>query len=132
TYNSARNCGPGHICVLSKTSGATRTSVYVPRGGSENAGTMGAKPDKPGFTGAGIAPEGSLVLGIDVLTLQGVMKFVEHDSAFVFLEKLSLKNGLTSSAAMARYLREHLLHPEQSAALSRLRELMNAPSQGSA
>jgi len=93
---------------------------------------MVAKPDTPVFTGAELALADSLVLVIDVLTLQGVMKSEELDSVFVFLEQRYRENGLTSSAAMARYLREHLLHPEQSAALSRLRELMNAPSQGSA
>jgi hypothetical protein len=93
---------------------------------------MVAKTDTPVFTGAELALADALVLVIDVLTLQGIMKSEGLDSIFVFLEQRYRENGLVSSAGMARYLREHLSHPEQSAALARLRELMNAPSQGSA
>ncbi len=93
---------------------------------------MAAKADMPVFTGAELALADAVVLVIDVLSLQGIMKSEGLDSIFEFLERRYRENGLVSSARMARYLREHLTHPEQSAALARLRELMSTPSQGSA
>jgi hypothetical protein len=93
---------------------------------------MAPDNDTPVFTGAELALADALVLVIDVLSLHGIMKPEGLDSIFAFLEQRYRANGLVSSAGMARYLREHLSHPEQSAARARLRELMSAPSQGSA
>jgi hypothetical protein len=93
---------------------------------------MAADNDTSTFTGAELALADALVLVIDVLTLSGITKSEGLDSIFAFLEERYRKQGLTSSANMARYLREHLSHPEQTAALARLRALMSAPSQGSA
>ena len=88
--------------------------------------------DWPVFTGAELALADALVLVIDVLTLQGITKAEGLDSIFVFLERRYREAGLVSSAGMARYLREHLAQAKQPVSVARLRELMDAPTQGSA
>jgi hypothetical protein len=93
---------------------------------------MRAESDVPVFTGAELALADTLVLMIDVLTLHGVMKSDAIDSVFDYLEQRYRESGLTSSAAMAHYLRQHLLHAQESTARARLRELMTAPTEGSA
>jgi hypothetical protein len=98
----------------------------------EKAGGMANTTDTPVSTGAELALADALVLVIDVLTLHGIMKSEGLDSIFVFLEQRYRESGLVSSAGMARYLREHLSHPEQSAARARLCDLVGAPPQGSA
>ena len=70
---------------------------------------MAVKPDMPIFTGAELALADSLVLVIDVLMLHGVMKSEAINSVFGYLEERYRENGLTSSAAMAHYLRQHSL-----------------------
>jgi hypothetical protein len=90
------------------------------------------KPDMPVFTGAELALADTLVLIIDVLMLHGVMKSEAIDSVFGYLEERYRENGLTSSAAMANYLREHLSHPHESGARVRLRTLLRDPVDGSA
>ena len=54
-----------------------------------------------------------LVLLIDVLMLHGVMKSEAIDSVFDYLEQRYRDSGLTSSAAMAHYLRQHLSHAQE-------------------
>jgi hypothetical protein len=93
---------------------------------------MAGNSDRPVFTGAELALADTLVLVIDVLALHGIMNSAGLDSIFVFLERHYRESGLVSSAGMARYLREHLSHPEQTAARARLRDLLSAPPQGSA
>jgi len=93
---------------------------------------MSAENDIPVVDGADLALADALVLVIDVLTLQGIMKTEGLDSIFGYLEERYRENGLASSAGMARYLREHLPQPEQTTALARLRTLLRSPAQGSA
>jgi len=93
---------------------------------------MANEIDGPIFTGAELALADALVLVIDVLTLHGITKAEGLDSIFVFLERRYREAGLVSSAGMARYLRENLAHARQPVSVARLRELIDAPSQGSA
>jgi hypothetical protein len=93
---------------------------------------MTTKSEFPIVDGADLALADALVLVIDVLTLQGIIKSEGLDSIFGYLEERYRENGLDSSAGMARYLREHLPQPEQTTALARLHTLLRAPAQGSA
>jgi hypothetical protein len=93
---------------------------------------VAAKPDMPVFTGAELALADSLVLVIDVLMLHGVMKSEAIDSVFGYLEERYRENGLTSSAAMAHYLRQHLSRPREASACVRPRTLLNDPTDGNA
>jgi hypothetical protein len=92
---------------------------------------MAGKADMPVFTGSELALADALVLIMDVLVLHGIMKSDALDSVFVFLEERYHANGLKSSAAMAQYLRDHISHPDQASARSRLRALLDEP-EGSA
>ena len=69
---------------------------------------MGKRPDVPVFTGAELALADTLVLMVDVLTLHGVMKSEAINSVFEYLEQRYRESGLSSSAAMAHYLRQHV------------------------
>ena len=93
---------------------------------------MRAKSDVPVFTGAELALADTVVLMIDVLALHGIMKSDAIDSVFEYLEQRYRKSGLASSAAMAHYLRQHLSHAQDSTGDARLRELITAPTEGSA
>jgi hypothetical protein len=93
---------------------------------------VAVKPDMPVFTGAELALADSLVLVIDVLMLHGVMKSDAIDSVFGYLEERYRENGLTSSAAMAHYLRQHLSRPQEAGARVRLRSLLSDPTDGNA
>jgi hypothetical protein len=93
---------------------------------------MRAEADVPVFTGAELALADTLVLMIDVLMLHGILKSDALDSVFGYLEQRYRDSGLGSSAAMARYLRQHLSHAPESTDHARLRELLTEPTEGSA
>ena len=93
---------------------------------------VAVKPDMPVFTGAELALADSIVLIIDVLMLHGIMKSEAVDSVFGYLEERYRESGLTSSAAMANYLRAHLSHAQDSEARARLRMLLRDRVEGSA
>jgi hypothetical protein len=88
---------------------------------------MAGKSDTPVVTVAELALADALVLVMDVLALHGIMKSDALESVFVFLEERYHSSGLRSSAAMAKYLRSHLGHPDQTAARARLRSLLDKP-----
>ena len=88
---------------------------------------MVGKSDTAIVTGAELALADALVLIMDVLMLHGVMKSDALDSVFTFLEERYNANGLRSSAAMAHYLRNHLSHPDPTAARDRLCALLDKP-----
>jgi len=91
---------------------------------------MASKSDMPVFTGAELALADCLVLIIDVLMLHGIMKSDALDSVFAYLEERYRQNGLTSSSAMAHYLRQSISHPAEAAARERLRTLLDEPGSG--
>jgi hypothetical protein len=93
---------------------------------------VAVKPDMPVFTGAELALADSIVLVIDVLMLHGIMKSEAVDSVFGYLEQRYRESGLTSSAAMANYLRAHLSHSHESDAGARFRSLLRDRVDGSA
>jgi hypothetical protein len=95
---------------------------------------MRAEADVPVFTGAELALADTLVLMIDVLMLHGILKSDALDSVFGYLEQRYRDSGLASSAAMARYLRQHLSHADGDGdgARARLRDLITEPDGGSA
>jgi hypothetical protein len=51
---------------------------------------------------------------------------------FGYLEERYRENGLTSSAAMAHYLRQHLSRPQEAGARARMRTLLSDPPDGNA
>ena len=93
---------------------------------------MSLKTDVPVFTGAELALADTLVLIIDVLMLQGIMKSDAVDSVFAYLEERYRENKLHSSSAMARYLRQHLAHQQETGTREHLRVLLNESTKGSA
>jgi hypothetical protein len=91
------------------------------------------KPDMPVFTGAELALADTLVLIIDVLMLHGIMKSDAVASVFGYLEERYRESNLSSSSAMAQYLRQHLTHqPGEASTHEYLRMLLNESTKGSA
>jgi hypothetical protein len=90
------------------------------------------EPDMPVFTGAELALADTLVLIIDVLMLHGIMKSDAIDSVFGYMEERYRENKLSSSSAMAHYLRQHLTHQHEPGARDHLRVLLNESTKGSA
>jgi hypothetical protein len=84
----------------------------------------------PVFTGAELALADTVVLLIDVLMLHGIMKSDAVEAVFDYLENRYRDSGLASSAAMARYLRQHLSHESDDRPRTRLRDLLTEPGEG--
>ena len=84
------------------------------------------------FTGAELALADALILIMKVMAMHGVIDAEAIDTVFSDLENRYRSQNLNSAAAMADYLRQHVIGTEEDALIVRLRSALDKAPEGSA
>ena len=93
---------------------------------------MGDDTPVPVFTGAELALADTLILILKVMAMHDVIDPNAVDTVFSDLEKRYRGQNLTSAAAMAEYLRQHVVGEDLDLTLMRLRTLLDKSPEGTA
>jgi len=93
---------------------------------------MGDDTPVPVFTGAELALADTLILILKVMAMHDVIDPNAVDTVFSDLEKRYRGQNLASAAAMAEYLRQHVVGEDLDLTLMRLRTLLDKSPEGSA
>ena len=93
---------------------------------------MGDDDPVPVFTGAELALADTLILILKVMGMHGVIDPSAVDTVFTDLEGRYRGQNLNSAAAMAEYLRQHVVGEDLDLTLVRLRTLIDKSPEGSA
>jgi len=93
---------------------------------------MGDDTPVPVFTGAELALADTLILILKVMAMHGVIDPNAIDTVFSDLESRYRGQNLNSAAAMAEYLRQHVVGEDLDLTLVRLRTLLDKSPEGSA
>lgn len=93
---------------------------------------MGDDNPVPVFTGAELALADTLILILKVMAMHDVIDPNAIDTVFTDLQKRYLGQNLNSAAAMADYLRQHVVGEDLDLTLVRLRTLLDKSPEGTA
>jgi hypothetical protein len=93
---------------------------------------MGDDTPVPVFTGAELALADTLILILKVMAMHGAIDPNAIDTVFTDLENRYRGQNLTSAAAMADYLRQHVVGEDLDMTLVRLRTLLDKLPEGTA
>jgi hypothetical protein len=93
---------------------------------------MGDENPVPVFTGAELALADTLILILKVMAMHEVIDGNAIDTVFTDLQKRYLGQNLNSAAAMAEYLRQHVVGEDLDLTLVRLRTLLDKSPEGTA
>ena len=93
---------------------------------------MGDDTPVPVFTGAELALADTLILILKVMAMHEVIDGNAIDTVFTDLQKRYLGQNLNSAAAMAEYLRQHVVGEDLDLTLVRLRTLLDKSPEGTA